>query len=427
MPSPAANYAITAYNSSGSGTATLNLTVSNLAAAPNITYTTLPIYTTGTAITSLTPVNSGGAVPANVYAQVTTFAGSATAGKADGTGTAATFNYPGASVIDVSGNIYVVDQSYRIIRKITPAGVVTTFAGSGAAGSVNGTGTAATFNYIAGLAIDASGNLYVADQYNNMIRKITSAGVVTTLAGNTISGFANGTGTAASFNNPAGVAVDAAGNVYVADDYNSSVRKITSVGVVTTLVGNGTYGVVDGPVATAGFGNVQNIAIDGAGNLYVNDTYNRIRKISTTGVVSTFAGNSTYGTADGTGGAASFSTIDAMVADKFGNLYVADGSLIRRINANGVVNTIAGTANQGFANGVGTAASFDYPYGLSIDGSGNMYASDGSNNVIRKIVLTRIWYHSYATNWLKHRRADRYYQRNTGIVKPCYNLYGSGL
>jgi len=171
---------------------------------------------------------------------VTTFAGTAGVfGSADGTGAAASFNYPFGIAVDASGNVYVADQNNSAIRKITSAGVVTTFAGTaGVSGSADGTGTAASFNYPLGIAVDASGNVYVADQNNSTIRKITSAGVVTTFAGTAgVSGSADGTGAAASFYYPTGIAVDASGNVYVADTYNSTIRKITSAGVVTTFAG----------------------------------------------------------------------------------------------------------------------------------------------------------------------------------------------
>jgi hypothetical protein len=195
------------------------------AQAPNISYAGPQTYTVGTAVTPLTPTNSGGAVPAGVYGQVSTFAGSGLAGSANGTGTSASFNSPYSVTTDASGNIYVADRANFIIRKINPTGVVTTLAGSGVQGFADGTGTAASFNSITALATDASGNIYAADYTNNRIRKISPAGVVTTLAGSGQIGSANGTGTAASFNVPTGVAVDASGNVYVADRANNLIRK----------------------------------------------------------------------------------------------------------------------------------------------------------------------------------------------------------
>ena len=215
--------------------------------------------------------------------EVTTFAGSGSAGSADGTGTAASFYKPSGVAVDGSGNVYVAEYYNHLIRKITSAGVVTTLAGSGSAGSANGTGTAASFYRPYGVAVDGNGNVYVADYYNHLIRKITSAGVVTTLAGSGSQGSADGTGTAASFYNPSGVAVDGSGNVYVADRSNHLIRKITSADVVTTLAGSGSQGSANGTGTAASFTLPYGVAVDASGNVYVADSGNNlIRKIATT-------------------------------------------------------------------------------------------------------------------------------------------------
>src|SRR5208282_6017009 len=169
-----------------------------------------------------------------------------------------------------NGNVYVADYLSDAIRKVTAAGVVTTLAG-GHEGSKDGTGSAAQFNGPQGVALDSEGNIYVADRVNNTIRKVTSAGMVTTLAGQAgITGSANGAGTNASFSRPAGVAVDSEGNVYVADQYNSIIRKVTSAGVVTTLAGlAGRTGSVNGKGSNARFSEPNSVAVDGAGNVYV--------------------------------------------------------------------------------------------------------------------------------------------------------------
>ncbi|MFY7885757.1 MAG: NHL repeat-containing protein, partial [Dolichospermum sp.] len=329
------------------------------------------------------------AVKAQIY-EVSTFAGSGTAGATNGTGTAASFNNPQGVVVDVSGNIYVTDYNNHLIRKITNAGVVTTFAGTGTSGAVNGTGTAASFRNPINIALDGSGNLYVADYGNNLIRKISTAGVVTTLAGSGSIGAANGTGTAASFYWPNGVAVDGAGNVYVADQGNHLIRKITAAGVVTTFAGSGTAGATNGTGTAASFNSPTGVAIDAAGNLYVSDYNNSsIRKITSAGVVTTLAGSGTTGATNATGTAASFNKPYGVAVDGSGNVFVADrfNHLIRKITATGVVTTIAGSGTNATVNGIGTSASFSYPSRLTVDGLGNIFVSSGSENTIRKLTL----------------------------------------
>jgi sugar lactone lactonase YvrE len=215
-------------------------------------------------------------------------------GSADGAGSEARFNYPSGVAVDSAGNAYVADTGNHTIRKVTPAGVVTTLAGlagSEGSGSDDGTWSAARFSYPSGLALDSAGNVYVADTGNNRIRKMTSAGVVTTLAGSaSASGYADGTGSAAQFYVPSGVAVDSSGTVYVADTENHTIRKVTAAGVVTTLAGLAkVFGSTDGTGSAARFGSYSTccgyapgpygVAVDSAGNVYVADTRNNtIRK-----------------------------------------------------------------------------------------------------------------------------------------------------
>jgi gliding motility-associated-like protein len=359
--------------------------------APVISYTTPQVYTVNTAISPAVPTNMGGAIPANVYAQVTTFAGGSSAGSVNGTGTAAKFGSSYGLATDLSGNIYVADYGNNLIRAITPAAVVTTLAGSGTAGSNNGTGTAASFNVPYGAAPDAAGNVYVADDVNNLIRKITPSGVVTTLAGkNGVAGSVNGTGTAARFKNPFGVAADAAGNVYVADYGNNLIREVTPAGVVTTLAGSGSNGATNGTGAAASFSTPDDLAVDPPGNVFVVDNGNNlIRKITPAGVVTTFAGTVSPGLVNGIGTAASFSNPTALTIDAQGNIYVADqkNSLIRKITPAGLVTTFAGSTS-GVVNGIGTAAKFQKPNGITIDQNGNLYLTDLSNYLIRKISTT---------------------------------------
>jgi streptogramin lyase len=263
-------------------------------------------------------------------------------GSTDGSTSIAQFYDPRGITIDSSGNLYVADSGNRTIRKITTAGMVSTIAGyPGLTGTTDGTGSAARFYNPYGVTVDALGNVYVADTSNNAIRKITPAGVVTTLAGLagvTTGGFVNGTGSAARFSSPSGVAVDALGNVYVADKGNNAIRKITAIGVVTTLAGAGPFakGFVNGTGSAARFDYPSGVAVDASGNVFVADTDNNvIRKITVTGEVSSIAGNinGSSGSANGVGNAASFNRPNGIAIDNSGNVYVADSNnnTIRKI------------------------------------------------------------------------------------------------
>ena len=313
---------------------------------------------------------------------VSTIAGS-TAGFVDETGILAKFNTPYSLVVDNSGTIYVTDYGNSKIRKINTNGVVTTFAGS-TSGYADGTGTAAKFSGFREITMDASGTIYVADTNNNRIRKITSAAVVTTIAGST-SGLTDGTGIAAQFSFPYGVSTDASGNIYVADSGNQRIRKITTTGVVTTLAGT-TRTVVDTSVENAQYNSPYGIAHDALGNVYIADSFNhRIRKITPTGFVTTLAG-STAGFADGTGANAQFNAPYGITVDALGNVFVADrnNNKIRKISPTGVVTTIAGST-RGFADGAGTVAQFSSPSDLAIVADGTIYVADSNNHSIRKI------------------------------------------
>ncbi|CAN5168627.1 hypothetical protein BH11PSE11_BH11PSE11_18340 [soil metagenome] len=315
----------------------------------------------------------------------------------DGTGSAAQFYSPRGVAVDSLGNVFVADSSNNTIRKITAAGVVTTFAGSpGVQGKLDGTGAAARFLDPYGVAVDSSGTVYVADTSNNSIRKITSAGVVTTLAGNGAQGGTNGTGPSATFREPRGLGVDPAGNVYVADYGNHVVRKITPAGVTTTFAGTmGVPGSADGAGTAALFRGLDSVAVDSAGNVYVADTDNRtIRKITSSGIVSTLAGSAgAGGSSDGTGTAARFGEPRGISVDANGTIHVADygGHTVRRITSAGVVSTLAGSGGApGTVDGTGAAARFYAPSAVSSDSAGNVYVADTSNNTIRKITTAGV-------------------------------------
>ncbi len=321
---------------------------------------------------------------------VTTFAGSGASGTVNGQGTSAQFNAPRALTVDASGTVYVVDYSNNRIRKITNAGLVSTLAGTGAFGAANGPGTSATFRYPAGIAVNAAGEVFLADVTNNCIRKITTSGVTSTFSGSAVRGLENGQGgTMAMLNGPVAVAVTATGIIYVIDDFNSCIRKITANGIVTTFAGNSDPGYADGAGSSALFNSPKGIAVDASGAIYVADTFNnRIRKITSSGVVTTIAGDGTTGYLDGQGTSAKFNNPYALTVDSVGNIYVADtkNHRIRKISTSGVVTTVAGYILSGFADGASNVARFKNPQGITIDNStGILYVVDATNNRIRKI------------------------------------------
>lgn len=318
---------------------------------------------------------------------VTTFAGSGTAGNVDGKGLEASFRTPQGITLDAQGNFYVVDRGNHILRKITADGTVSFLAGSGATAFADGTGSAAQFNFPWKPAMDREGNIILADRDNHRIRKITPAGEVTTIAGTGVRGFADGPAGEAMFNQPLDVAVDAAGNIYVADNINHSIRKITPDGTVSTLAGTGAAGNKDGSGATAQFRNPSGLDVDADGNVWVADRLNhKIRKITPNGEVSTVAGTGSTGFTDGPAGGARFADPYGIAVTTDGVLIVADlnNQKIRKITADGTVSTIAGTVS-GFADGAGVAAQFKSPTDVTVDASGAIYVADQGNNRIRKI------------------------------------------
>jgi sugar lactone lactonase YvrE len=340
--------------------------------------------------------------------------GSGTTGSTDGLGVNAQFDYPYGIAVDRGDNLYVADSSNNTIRKITPEGtnwVVTTLAGSpGNSGSADGTGTNALFDFPTSICSDNSDNLYVGDSYNGTIREITSTGLVSTIAGLAQNfGSANGTGTNARFAQPWGIAVGNSDNLYVADAGNSVIRTITSARVVNTLAGStGSSRSADGTGSNARFDTPEGITVDSAGNLYVADTHNNtIRTITPAGLVNTIAGVAgNYGSADGTGSNARFGVLGGIAVDSADNLYVVDvgNDTIRQVTpvgTNWIVSTLAGSpGSSGSADGLGTNALFDFnfnfdwaPAGIAVDSVGNLYVADTLNGTIRKITLE-------GTNWM---------------------------
>jgi sugar lactone lactonase YvrE len=311
-------------------------------------------------------------------------------GSDDGVGKAARFFDPESVAVDATGNVYVADYVNNTIRKITPLGVVSTLAGvAGVAGTADGPVSTARFRGPIGVAVDNAGNVYVSE--GKRIRKITAAGIVSTLAGSLSLDFGDGEGTAAGFDQAAGLAVDSAGNIYVADFRGDTIRKVTPSGTVTTLAGSyGRSGTVDGMGADARFHYPNGLAVDRSGNVYVADGYSHaIRKITPGGLVSTVAGlPETPGATDGVGNAARFNFPMGVAVDATDNVYVSDtwNHTIRKLAPDGTVTTVAGVAGSpGTADGTGSAARFDFPGPLAFDAAGNLYVPDGTTNTIRKI------------------------------------------
>jgi uncharacterized protein (TIGR03437 family) len=299
----------------------------------------------------------------------------------------AQLNGPVCVALDSAGNLYIADQLNQRIRKVSN-GVITTVAGGGSSIGDNGPATTAQF-MPAGVAVDSANNLYIADSYYNRIRKVTN-GVIVTVAGNGTQGYSgdNGLATSAQLNDPAGIAVDSAGSLYIADFANNCIRKVTN-GVITTVAGNGTRGFSGdgGPAASAELNLPAGVAVDSAGNLYIADSA-RIRKV-TNGVITTIAGNGIWGFSGDNGPAASAQVSDYGIAlDSAGNLYIADGSThrVRKI-LNGVITTVAGDGVPGFSgdNGPATSAQLASPSGVAVDSAGNLYIADEGNNRIRKV------------------------------------------
>lgn len=335
--------------------------------------------------------------------QVTTVAGAVgQSGAINDTALAAKFNNPAGLARDSQGNVFVADSGNHCIRMINAAGVVTTIAGSSQYGLQDGPGSTARFAFPCAVALGPDNNLYVSDTNNTAIRKIIrpsvegSAWVVTTLAGTNSSGFFDGSGAAARFSSPQGLAVDASGNVYVADAGNHRIRRITSLGSVSTYAGSaGGGGFADGAaIGVARFNSPYAVAVDSAGNVFVADRLNqRIRRITPGGVVSTYAGSGATGGSDGSLLAASFNQPVALAIDDSDVLYVSDeaGHRIRRVTPEfgpDTVTTVAGTGLTGSANGTGDAATFNSPAGLVVLGNGDVLVADSENHCLRRLAAT---------------------------------------
>lgn len=318
-----------------------------------------------------------------------------------GAATNAEMEYPEGIALDPAGNLYIADSSNNRIRKVSAPGIITTIAGTNTSGYSGDGGRAslAQLSNPAGVALDAVGNLYVADSGNYVIRKISPAGTITTVAGTGTEGYSGdgSTATAATFSYLRGITSDLAGNLYVADTYNQRIRKIAVGGIVTTVAGNGSSGYSgdSGMATSAQLSYPSGVALDTLGNLYIADSNNFVvRKVSTLGVITTVAGNGSNGYS-GDGGpatSAEISYISVVGVDASGNLYIADddNGVIRKVSTVGTMSTIAGNGQNGYSGdgGLASAAEFGYEDGFAIDVAGNMYSSDSDNGAVRLMLLT---------------------------------------
>ena len=306
---------------------------------------------------------------------------------------------PAGVAVDSSGNIYIATYADNRIRKVTSSsGNISTFAGNSGYGFAGdgGPATSAQLSAPRGICLDSAGNLYLADRWNNRIRKI-AGGNISTIAGNGLANFGgdNGPATSAQLSAPDGVAVDNAGNVYISDFLNNRVRMVTPAGIISTYAGNGLSGFSGdgGPATSAALSQPAGLAVDAAGNLYIADSNNSaVRKVTPAGTISTVAGTGGSQGYSGDGGSATSAKMMApfgVAVDSSGNLYIADFyGWIRKVTASsGVISTIAGNGSVGYSGdgGPATSAQFYYPVGVALDISGNVYVADSNNGAVRMV------------------------------------------
>ncbi len=356
---------------------------------------------------------------------ISTVAGNGTGAYAGdgGQATAAELYYPGGVLLDAAGNMYIEDTDNSRVRKVSTSGIITTILGTGTAGfsGDGGLASAAKTYYPRGLVFDATGNLYVSESFNQRIRKINTAGIITTIAGNGTAGFSGdgGPATAAELHNPYQITFDVAGNLYIADFDNNRIRMVNTAGIISTVVGTGTTGIGTGSYGgDGGQATLANlyapcgVGFDAAGNMFIADvSNNRIRKVNTAGIITTYAGTGT-GAYSGDGGQATAAELYNpywATTDPVGNVYFSDSknNRVRMINTSGIISTIAGNGTGAYSGdgGQATVAEINYPSGISFDAGGNMYFADGWNHRIRKV-----------TNVAQSAGIEKYIANNENII-----------
>jgi RHS repeat-associated protein len=331
---------------------------------------------------------------------IETVAGNGTWGYSGDGGPAAQakLSNPFAVAVDTAGNIYIADLFNHCIRKVDTSGIITTVAGDGTWGYSGDGGPAAQakLRWLYGVVVDAAGNIYIADTGNYCIRKVDTNGIITTVAGDGTQSYSGdgGPATQAKLYNPHGVAVDTAGNIYIADPGNHCIRKVDTSGTITTVAGDGTQGYSGdgGPAAQAKLYNPLGVAVDASGNIYIADMLNHcIRKVDTSGIITTVAGDGTQ-SYSGDGGPAAQAKLDfpcGVAVDASGNIYIADSynHRVRKVDTSGIITTVSGDGTQGYSGdgGPATEAKLCSPCGVAVDASGNIYIADSSNHCIRKV------------------------------------------